>query len=73
MEHSLHLAVKHFVETISPCPSENCGAVSTGALAEDDKDDEDDNADIDAVDSLGKAIAFVKQVRFAGSLATRKY
>jgi hypothetical protein len=73
MEHSLHLAAKHFIETISPCPSENCGAISTGALAEDDEDDNDNDVDINAVDSLGKAIAFVKQVSFAVSIAARKY
>ena len=59
MEHSLHLAAKHFIETITPCLSEKDGTIGTGALAEEDEDDDDD---IDAVDSLGKAIAFVKQV-----------
>ena len=58
MEHSLHLAAKHFIETITPCLSEKDGTIGTGALAEEDEDDDD----IDAVDSLGKAIAFVKQV-----------
>ena len=61
MEHSLHLAAKHFIETITPCLSEKDGTIGTGALAEEDEDDDDDD-DIDAVDSLGKAIAFVKQV-----------
>ena len=60
MEHSLHLAAKHFIETITPCLSEKDGTIGTGALAKEDEDDDDD--DIDAVDSLGKAIAFVKQV-----------
>ena len=60
MEHSLHLVAKHFIETITPCLSEKDGTIGTGALAKEDED-EDDN-DIDAVDSLGKAIAFVKQV-----------
>ena len=63
MEHSLHLAAKHFIETITPCLSEKDGTIGTGALAkEDEDDDDDDDDDIDAVDSLGKAIAFVKQV-----------
>ena len=63
MEHSLHLAAKHFIETITPCLSEKDGTIGTGALAEEDEDDnDDDDNDIDAVDSLGKAIAFVKQV-----------
>ena len=62
MEHSLHLAAKHFIETITPCLSEKDGTIGTGALAEEDEDDDDDDDDIDAVDSLGKAIAFVKQV-----------
>ena len=60
MEHSLHLAAKHFIETITPCLSEKDGTIGTGALAKEDEDDNDN--DIDAVDSLGKAIAFVKQV-----------
>ena len=63
MEHSLHLAAKHFIETITPCLSKKDGTIGTGALAEEDEDDDDDDDDdIDAVDSLGKAIAFVKQV-----------
>ena len=66
MEHSLHLAAKHFIETITPCLSEKDGTIGTGALAEEDEDDDDNDNDndndIDAVDSLGKAIAFVKQV-----------
>ena len=64
MEHSLHLVAKHFIETITPCLSEKDGTIGTGALAEEDEDDDDDDDDddINAVDLLGKAIAFVKQV-----------
>ena len=60
MEHSLHLAAKHFVESITPL-SRNTGDTSGGA-SDDDCDDDDDD-DLDSGDSLGKAIALVKQVR----------
>ena len=72
MEHSLHLAAKHFVQAVAPHCKKR-GASATGSDGEDDGDDgddeddneEDDNNDnevIDAGDSLGKAIALVKQV-----------
>lgn len=64
MEHSLHLAAKHFIEAVAPCPSEKCGANGTAEDAEDNEDDEDDDLDLEVVDSLGKAIALVKQVSF---------
>ena len=65
MEHSLHLAAKHFVQTIAPHHKKK-GAASTDS--EDDSasdgggDDDGDDEAIDAGDSLGKAIALVKQV-----------
>ena len=66
MEHSLHLAAKHFVQTIAPRSSKKCGAPggedeSNPASDGDDDDDNDDGA-VDAGNSLGKAIALVKQV-----------
>jgi hypothetical protein len=70
MEHSLHLAAKHFVQSIAPCSSKK--ADNPGTDTEDDPvpdniddDDDDDDDDIDAGDSLGKAIALVKQVTFS--------
>ena len=65
MEHSLHLAAKHFVQTIAPHHKKTGMA---GVDSEDDSasdgggDDDGDDEAIDAGDSLGKAIAFVKQV-----------
>lgn len=62
MEHSLHLAAKHFVESIAPGFSTEAEDV----CADDSEDvDNDDDDDLDAVDSLGKAIALVKQVCFS--------
>jgi hypothetical protein len=68
MEHSLHLAAKHFVQTIAPCSSKKRGAPggeyeSDPALDGDDNDNnDDDDGAMDAGNSLGKAIALVKQV-----------
>lgn len=55
MEYSLHLAVKHFVESITPLSSETCDALG---------DESDNEEDLGSGDSLGKAIALVKQVHF---------
>ena len=55
MEHSLHLAVKHFVESTTPLSSETCDAFG---------DESDDEEDVGSGDSLGMAIALVKQVCF---------
>jgi hypothetical protein len=66
MEHSLHLAAKHFVQTIAPPSSKThatSGADSEGeAAVSDDDDDEDDG--LGSGDSLAKAITLVKQVGF---------
>ena len=66
MKHSLHLAAKHFVESIAPGLSKQHGTGSTdakGVLVNDDgSNDDNEDDDIDAADSLGKAIALVKQV-----------
>ena len=61
----MHLAAKHFVENITPLPR-NAGDTSGGDPASDDDCDEDDE-DVDSGDSLGKAIAFVKQVRVSST------
>ena len=67
MEHSLHLVAKLFVETIVPGFSKqhSTSAINTkGNHVEDDKDNSnDENDNFDAANSLGKAIALVKQVR----------
>ncbi|KAF8264610.1 hypothetical protein EI94DRAFT_1805593 [Lactarius quietus] len=66
MEHSLHLAAKHFVKTIVPSFSKQHGTsdINTEDVhVEDDEDaSDDDSDDFDAADSLGKAITLVKQI-----------
>ena len=64
MEHSLHLAAKHFVQTITPHHKKHgTSAGDEGDSASDSgKDNDDDDEAIDSGDSLGKAIALVKQV-----------
>lgn len=66
MKHSLHLAARHVVESIVPGLSKQHGTGSTdakGVLVNDDgSNDDNEDDDIDAADSLGKAIALVKQV-----------
>ena len=61
MEHWLHLAAKHFVESITPL---SCNTDDTSGGASDD-DCDNNNDDLDSGDSLGKAIALVKQVRIS--------
>src|ERR1700761_940856 len=65
MEHSLHLAAKHFVQTIAPHHTKH--NASTGddegdSASDGGEDNDNDNEAVDAGDSLGKAIALVKQV-----------
>jgi hypothetical protein len=87
MEHSLHIAAKHFVEAVAPATPTTIRKKVNSALKKahknghldldnidtvlsaingdgDDEDDEDDEGDINFTsgDSLGKAIALVKQV-----------
>jgi len=64
MEHSLHLAAKHFVQTIAPHhKKQGTLAGDEGDSASDSgEDNNDDDEAIDSGDSLGKAIALVKQV-----------
>jgi hypothetical protein len=65
MEHSLHLAAKHFVETIAPHHKKHgtsAGDNEGDSASDGGEDDDDDDEAIDAGDSLGKAIALVKQV-----------
>jgi hypothetical protein len=73
MEHSLHLAAKHFVQAIAPhFSSATSGVDLEGDAASDNDDDggDDDNSaeedeSVNNGDSLGKAIALVKQVSFS--------
>ena len=73
MEHLLHITAKHFVQTIAPHFGKKRGALesdSEGDPASDgnedeDSDGEDEDEAIDAGNSLGKAIALVKQVCFS--------
>ena len=64
MEHSLHLAAKHFVESIAPSLNKQHGTLGAGTEDGDDNNDNNDgdDDDVDTVDSLGKAMALVKQV-----------
>jgi hypothetical protein len=67
MEHSLHLVAKHFVQTIAPL-RKKCGtsdADEEGDSASDGEDNNGNDEDIDSGDSLGKAIALVKQVSYS--------
>jgi hypothetical protein len=86
MEHSLHIASKHFVEAVAPAsPTSirkkvkaalakardngeldldefNEALTSIGAGDPGNADDDNDNSDFTPGDSLGKALALVKQV-----------
>ena len=75
MEHSLHIACKHFVEAVAPVsPSAICKkmkmALKHPILDFDDMEynseaDEDNSEDeYTSGDALGKALALVKQVNF---------
>ncbi|KAG0701880.1 ribonuclease H-like domain-containing protein [Suillus ampliporus] len=57
MEHTLHLAAKHFVEDIAPTPA----SILNKNAADDDEDDE--TTDFEVADTVGKALALVMQVR----------
>ena len=60
MEHLLHLTAKHFVKSITPL---SCNTGDTSEGASDDDCDNNSNNNLNSGDSLGKAIALVKQVR----------
>ena len=98
MEHSLHVASKHFVEAVAPASPtsickkvkaalvkarnngelnldefdealssidlENVGDQNDGDGDEDDDGNDDDDSDFTPGDSLGKALALVKQVQY---------
>ena len=58
MEHSLHIAAKHFVETVGPTSSSR----KNGGAGDESGSESDDIDNLNAGDSLGKALALVKQV-----------
>jgi len=60
MEHAIHLAAKHFVNEIAP--SSNV-ITSKDSVVDDTENDEDGDFEFTTGDTLGKAIALVKQVR----------
>jgi hypothetical protein len=65
MEHSLHLGAGHFVKEVAPTPSRNIlKKVQHAPVDEDHKGtaDEDSEAELEAADSIGKALALVNQV-----------
>lgn len=62
MEHSLHLAAKHFVQTIAPDFSSTANKPDNAGLNTNEADNESDDDAFDSGDSLGKANALVKQV-----------
>ena len=68
MEHLLHLAVKHFVQTIAPHSHKKCGAAcdeyksNSASDGNDNNDNDNDDHAVDVGNSLGKAIALVKQI-----------
>ena len=71
MEHSLHLAAKHFVQTIAPHHTKHntsAGDDEGDSASDSGKDNNNDNEAIDAGNSLGKAITLVKQVSHSMAL-----
>ncbi|KAF9003446.1 ribonuclease H-like domain-containing protein [Cyathus striatus] len=71
MEHALHLAAKHFVETIAPTTSTGIKLdhelaeinLNEPDTAEADPGSDNKNFSFHSGDSLGKALALVKQIR----------
>jgi hypothetical protein len=61
MEHSLHIAVKHLIESLAPCYSKKAD------VGEDSNTNDDNN--LEAGDALGKALALVKQVSYSLDLS----
>jgi hypothetical protein len=69
MEHSLHIACKHFVEAIAPAsPAAVHKKVNSGGNG-DGNNSEDDDTDVEfsSGDALGKALALMKQVSIHGN------
>jgi hypothetical protein len=65
MEHSLHLGAGHFVKEVAPTPSRNILKKVQHAPVDEDHEgtaDEDNEGELEAADSIGKALALVNQV-----------
>ena len=62
MEHSLHVAVKHFVEKLAPHSRKKGNVGSNYEDIGEDSNTDDDDDDLEPGDSLGKTLALVKQV-----------
>lgn len=68
MEHAIHLAAGHFISKIAPSAvpkllSGPKGATPDWGKDHDDGDTDDDTIGDDLADTIGKALALVKQVR----------
>jgi hypothetical protein len=63
MEHSLHIACKHFVEAIAPASP----AAIRRKVQDNEGDDTDTDVEFSSGDALGKALALVKQVSIHGN------
>lgn len=65
MEHSLNLAAKHFTEAVGPASYTSSATGANGSPEQDGN--ESDNNEFDISDTLGKALALVKQVLSSSS------
>jgi hypothetical protein len=62
MEHTLHLAAKHFMEEVTPTPASVLHKKAAQAEVEDDEDEE--SVEFEVSDTVSKALAFIAQVSF---------
>jgi hypothetical protein len=71
MEHALHLAAKHFIQKAAPNLASD-PSIPTNLDSDSDSDSDRDQV-LDPGDSLGKALALVKQVsaRCTSDLSSR--
>lgn len=71
MKHSLHLAAKHFVQTVALHHTKHnasAGDDEGDSASDSGKNNDHDNEPVDVGDSLRKAIALVKQVSHSTAL-----
>lgn len=64
MEHTLHLAAKHFIEEVAPTPASVLHKKVAQAQAEDDKDEESVEFEVGDTSTVGKVLVFVAQVSY---------
>lgn len=64
MEHTLHLAAKHFIEEVAPTPASVLHKKAAQAQAEDDKDEESVEFEVGDTSTVGKVLVFVAQVSY---------